>query len=173
MTTSLRIGYYSSSHHVLRRSSYRWLERRYSAAACRSKRFGYRKGEITLERKELARAFQLEAGAIIRAHRKRAGLTIVQLANLVGVTHGHISLAERGKVNLSVPTLFEVAIHCKIPIRELFDCYARAKAMHREQIKETLLDELSGQTPEFLDKLIGIGGAEAHEILKEARNTKS
>lgn len=51
----------------------------------------------------------VEMGARIRQARKALGLTVVQLAQRVGVTHGAISKYETGKLGASAETLRKIA----------------------------------------------------------------
>lgn len=56
---------------------------------------------------ERERAIRL--GAIIRQRRREQGLTLVQVAERVGVTHGFLSQLERGRSNASLRTLYLIA----------------------------------------------------------------
>lgn len=51
----------------------------------------------------------MDLGGLIRAARKRAGLTQVDLATLVEVDHSHLSRVERGAAELSLGALVRIA----------------------------------------------------------------
>lgn len=60
-------------------------------------------------------------GEIIRTYRKRNGLTLTELARLVGVTAGHISQIERGGLEPSLGLLRRIAQALSVPVQEFFD----------------------------------------------------
>lgn len=60
-------------------------------------------------------------GANLRLHRLANGYTQEQLANELGVEISQISRIERGVINTSVTTIYEIARILKINISELFE----------------------------------------------------
>jgi transcriptional regulator with XRE-family HTH domain len=60
-------------------------------------------------------------GPRLRAARERRGLTLTAAAEQAGVTKGFLSLAERGRTRVSVPTLLRVCEVLGIPLGTLFD----------------------------------------------------
>jgi transcriptional regulator with XRE-family HTH domain/uncharacterized cupin superfamily protein len=60
-------------------------------------------------------------GPRLREARERRGLTLTAAADQAGVTKGFLSLAERGRTRVSVPTLLRVCEVLAIPLGALFD----------------------------------------------------
>ncbi|MGC0418793.1 helix-turn-helix domain-containing protein [Embleya sp. AB8] len=60
-------------------------------------------------------------GPRLRELRLAQGLTLVQVAGAAGVTKGFLSLAERGKASVSVPTLLRICDAVGTSIAALFD----------------------------------------------------
>ena len=60
-------------------------------------------------------------GPRLRAARERRGLTLTAAAKQAGVTKGFLSLAERGRTRVSVPTLLRVCEVLGVPLGALFD----------------------------------------------------
>lgn len=61
-----------------------------------------------------------EVGPKLRAYRLSKNLSVTELANQAGVTKGFLSLAERGKTRVSVPTLLRICDALDIGIGSLF-----------------------------------------------------
>lgn len=59
-------------------------------------------------------------GARIRALRKKAGLTISQLAELAEVDGGFLNYIENGKKTPSLATVEKIARGLKVPVSDLF-----------------------------------------------------
>lgn len=49
---------------------------------------------------------QLATGEVLRALRKEKDLTLAEVGSSIGVGASHLSLVERGKIGISLPTLF-------------------------------------------------------------------
>lgn len=62
----------------------------------------------------------IELGERIRLARKQAGLSMVALAQRIGVSHGAISQFERGKCGVSIETLRRIAAATGTNLSELF-----------------------------------------------------
>ena len=60
-------------------------------------------------------------GPKLRATRRELGLTLEAVADRAGVTKGFLSLVERGRTTISVPTLLRVCATLGISIGALFD----------------------------------------------------
>ena len=60
-------------------------------------------------------------GPRLRAARQQRGLTLTAVAGQAGVSKGFLSLAERGKTRVSVPTLLRICEALAIPLGGLFD----------------------------------------------------
>lgn len=61
-----------------------------------------------------------DVGPQLRAIRESKGLSVTELAERVGVTKGFLSLAERGRTRVSVPTLLRICEALEIGIGSLF-----------------------------------------------------
>jgi transcriptional regulator with XRE-family HTH domain len=61
------------------------------------------------------------AGARLREFRTRRGLSLTEVAAKAEVTKGFLSLAERGKTNVSVPVLMRICDALGIGIADLFE----------------------------------------------------
>jgi transcriptional regulator with XRE-family HTH domain len=72
----------------------------------------------------------MQIGNRIREIRKNAGMSMKELAQMVGVSYLTIQRIETGKVSPSVALLSEIAFHLKHPITSFFD-----KAMGARLIK--------------------------------------
>jgi transcriptional regulator with XRE-family HTH domain len=60
-------------------------------------------------------------GPRLREARQQRGLTLTAVAEQAGVTKGFLSLAERGRTRVSVPTLLRLCEALAIPLGSLFD----------------------------------------------------
>jgi len=60
-----------------------------------------------------------ELGRVIRAHRKRAGLTQEQLAERAGLHRNYVGLVERGERNVTVDVLARIAAGLGVPLSRL------------------------------------------------------
>lgn len=61
------------------------------------------------------------AGPRLREARLRRGLSLSDVAQAAGVTKGFLSLAERAKTQISVPTLLRICDALDIKLGSLFD----------------------------------------------------
>ena len=77
---------------------------------------------LNTKKKEIAitpPTFKKQIGAVIKDHRKAAGLTQVKLAEIIGIAHYQVSRYERGK---DAPTLWIITLiakACEVPIIEI------------------------------------------------------
>jgi len=62
----------------------------------------------------------MEIGEIIRAHRKKRGLTLVELAKETGIDQGNLSRIEQGKQSLTNETMTLLAKAFDLTLAELF-----------------------------------------------------
>lgn len=60
-------------------------------------------------------------GLNVRKYRKAKGMTMVELAGLCEVEYGTISTVERGVVNCTISTAYEIAKALEVSIEQLFD----------------------------------------------------
>jgi len=72
-----------------------------------------------LKRKPILRHRKLIGGAI-RLHRKEAGLTQEELAELADLNAKYLGEIERGEKIISIEALLRIAAAVKMPIREFF-----------------------------------------------------
>jgi len=62
-----------------------------------------------------------EVGPKLRALRESMGISVTELAERAGITKGFLSLAERGKTRVSVPTLLRICDALDVAIGSLFN----------------------------------------------------
>ncbi|MBS1585485.1 MAG: helix-turn-helix transcriptional regulator [Bacteroidetes bacterium] len=63
----------------------------------------------------------LRFGKHLRELRESKGLTQEQLANLCDIEYSQISRIELGKINTTISTLFLLAQHLKVTVKQLVD----------------------------------------------------
>lgn len=76
-------------------------------------------------------------GRLMRKWRKVAGRTLEQVANEIGCSKGHLSSAENGKGNLSLPLFLAYCEAIKTPVSRV--CEDRILPKHRD------VDRLAGE----------------------------
>jgi DNA-binding XRE family transcriptional regulator len=88
-------------------------------------KFAYRKNylfpEFYFVDNQDKKVILIEFGNTLRTIRLAKGFTQEQLANELGVEISQISRIERGVINTSMTTIYEIAKILKINISELFD----------------------------------------------------
>ncbi|MFE6145262.1 helix-turn-helix domain-containing protein [Streptomyces sp. NPDC056442] len=106
-------------------------------------------------------------GPKLRAHRQRRGLTLQAVAVLADVTKGFLSLVERGRTTISVPTLLRVCEALDISVGSLFDYPDEAVVrsglgapleMGGEKIREYLLTPATEQHVQVMRTILDPGG---------------
>ncbi|HEV8111496.1 MAG TPA: shikimate kinase [Planctomycetota bacterium] len=63
----------------------------------------------------------LDLGRRLREARRRAGLTVTELAERAGASRRYVTEAEAGRANLSVLKLCDLAAAVGVPVRDLFE----------------------------------------------------
>ena len=95
--------------------------------------------------------------ASIRGRRKRAGLTISQLAELAGIDPGFLAYIETAKKTPSLVTAFKLASALRIPLSELFERAPEAEPgpeyRLERQIYSLLHERSASQVAELMDIL--------------------
>lgn len=72
-----------------------------------------------------------QAGARLREIRQEKGMSLVDVSTKAGVTKGFLSLAERGRTNVSVPVLMRICRALDISPAVLFE-YPPASVVHKD-----------------------------------------
>jgi transcriptional regulator with XRE-family HTH domain len=76
-------------------------------------------------------------GKYIRKERKRQKLTIEQLAELAGIDHTHLGNIERGGVNPTIATLFNIAAGLNLnPLDILTEANNKLYPFFQEEVKK-------------------------------------
>jgi transcriptional regulator with XRE-family HTH domain len=83
-------------------------------------------------------------GAAIRGHRKRAGMTQEQLAELAGLAVESVSRMETGRLkNITIDVADRLAAALKVPVTALFEPVATVNRASSRPIEKRLLVMLS------------------------------
>lgn len=105
-------------------------------------------------------------GDAIKKGRKRAGLTVEQLAERTGVSARYISAIENEGKRTSVKTLFDIMTFLHISVDEILYPFTSNKNSQRRYIDE-MLDQLDDNSLEItealLEKLVEINTKENSE----------
>jgi len=94
-----------------------------------------------------------QVGKGIRAWRKKAGLTINQLAELAGIDVGFLGYIETGKKAPSIVTAAKLAKALELPLSDLFNEVPRAvetDALIQQQLKSLLHGRTAGERTDLL-----------------------
>ena len=110
----------------------------------------------------IEKALLAALGAAIRARRKRAGLTISQLAELAGIDGGFLAYIETAKRTPSIATAAKIASALEIPLAELFQDAPRSGAGLEYEIDRQLHSLFHDKTPTQKTELLS--------LLKRLRN---
>lgn len=106
-----------------------------------------------------------EVGPKLRACRLSKNLSVTELANQAGVTKGFLSLAERGKTRVSVPTLLRICDALDIAIGSLFT-YPSEEIVHGgtpfymggDDLEEFLMTPIDEKNLQVMQSIIQPGG---------------
>lgn len=90
-------------------------------------------------------------GARIRYFRMIARMSQGDLAKQSGLTNGYLSDVERGKVNISITNLEQVAMALRVPLAVLLDCDDVAD---KEKTLSVLFDALPRMPEDALQSLL-------------------
>lgn len=75
-------------------------------------------------------------GSVIRAERKRRGLSQEALANLAGLSRSYVGEIERGEVGVSLAALEILALGLGVSLSEIIETYEqRSRQVDRENAK--------------------------------------
>ena len=98
----------------------------------------------------------------LKTHRKRTGISLSDMASIIGIDVGNLSKVETGKLDPNLKIAFAYHLILKIPLERLFknhypevtaDCLENAN-----KLKEKLIDSLTsptiGKRIIFLDTII-------------------
>jgi transcriptional regulator with XRE-family HTH domain len=97
-----------------------------------------------------------QVGNLVRHHRKRAKLTQNALAERTRLSVELINRIERGVAAPSFETLEKLSKALKTPVRDFFGLGTYAAASNRADPLQTILDRVSGLSPEDLAWLDGV-----------------
>lgn len=96
-------------------------------------------------------------GAKIRTLRKRAGLTISQLAEMAGIDGGFLNYIENGKKSPSLGTISKISRSLNVPASSLFAEVEHEKSTDSGlKLDSQLRAVLSGKTKEQKEKVLAI-----------------
>lgn len=93
-----------------------------------------------------------EIGQRIKKFRKNEGMTLVQLANLIGISHGSLSGLENGKSKPSAETLSNFCLHTEINIVWLLTGNGPAKLANLRGLHGKY--EILNQAEKWLDEQV-------------------
>lgn len=94
-------------------------------------------------------SLETQVGALIRHHRERAGLTQVQLAEIVERQVGTISRIERGETAPSFKTLERLAAAFSVEVRDFFGMGPFAARAGRDDPLVEIINLVSAAPPEI------------------------
>jgi transcriptional regulator with XRE-family HTH domain len=87
----------------------------------------------------------------IRSYRKRAGLTLEELAGRIGMTDGNLSKLERGQIGYTQAALESIARELRCKVAELV-----SDEPPLSRLEETLLSIARALSPDEQDRLVRI-----------------
>lgn len=96
-------------------------------------------------------------GAKIRTLRKRAGLTISQLAEMAGIDGGFLNYIENGKKSPSLGTILKISRSLNVSAGGLFSEVEHSKSTNADlKLEGQLRAALAGKTKEQKEKFLSI-----------------
>jgi len=88
----------------------------------------------------------INASHLLKGHRERTGISLQDMATIIGVDSGNLSKVEHGKLEPSIIILFSYHLILKIPVEQLFKNHypeiTKNCLKNGEVLKEKLLNEM-------------------------------
>lgn len=97
----------------------------------------------------------LNALHLLKSYRERTGVSLQDMASIIGIDTGNLSKIEHGKLEPNLIVLFSYHLILKIPIEKLFKNHypeiTKACLGNAEELREKLMD---GMATPHIDKLL-------------------